>query len=83
MIVCVCNRVSDKTIALCAQQGACFDNIQLEHGVATQCGKCEGTARRIWAECHNSQRIAHLHQEWMPTTGMCLPAREHTNLQAT
>lgn len=60
MIVCVCHRVSDKTIAQAAQQGAGFDDIQLEHGVATQCGKCECTARRIWSECHGSHRMVHL-----------------------
>lgn len=60
MIVCVCHRVSDKTIARSAQQGAGFDDIQLEHGVATQCGKCEGAARQIWSECRLSGRLAHL-----------------------
>ena len=63
MIVCVCHRVSDKTIAFSAQQGAAFDDIQLEHGVATQCGKCECAARRIWSECQGRHPIAHLNQE--------------------
>ena len=63
MIVCMCHRVSDKTIALLAQQGAEFDEIQFEHGVATQCGQCECTARRIWAECRVACPVAHLHQE--------------------
>lgn len=72
MIVCICHRVSDKTIAYCAQQGAGFDDIQLQHGVATQCGKCECTARRIWSECHGRLTTAHLSQEtaqpaWTPT----------------
>lgn len=66
MIVCVCHRVSDKTIAACAQQGEGFDEIQFEHGVATQCGQCEHAARRIWSECHPSQRLLHLHQELVP-----------------
>jgi bacterioferritin-associated ferredoxin len=65
MIVCVCKRVSDKTIAQSAQQGAGFDDIQMEYGVATQCGKCECTARRIWSECHGSHRMAHLQKEVM------------------
>lgn len=60
MIVCVCHRVSDKTIAHCARQGAAFDDLQLELGVATQCGQCESSARQIWAECRVSQRMAHL-----------------------
>lgn len=63
MIVCVCHRVSDKTIALRAQQGAEFDDIQLEHGVATQCGQCECMARRIWAECRSACPVAHLRKE--------------------
>ncbi|MEW5885242.1 MAG: (2Fe-2S)-binding protein [Pseudomonadota bacterium] len=66
MIVCVCRRVSDKTIAACAQQGEGFDAIQFEHGVGTQCGQCVHTAQRIWSECHPSQRLLHLHQELAP-----------------
>lgn len=68
MIVCVCHRVSDKTIERCSRLGASFDDIQLEHGVATQCGKCEHSARSIWLECHGSQRMAHLHAEVMRPT---------------
>ena len=67
MIVCICHRVSDKTIARCAQQGAGFDELQLEHGVATQCGKCEPSARQIWAECQPSGRLAHLMQATAPS----------------
>jgi len=63
MIVCVCHRVSDKTIATAAQQGAAFDDIQLEYGVGTQCGQCECMARRIWSECHGTHRVMHLHKE--------------------
>lgn len=68
MIVCMCHRVSDKTIAFSAQQGAGFDDIQLEYGVATQCGKCECTARRIWSECQVSQITAHLNNENLSTS---------------
>jgi bacterioferritin-associated ferredoxin len=64
MIVCVCHRVSDKAIERAARAGAHFDEIQLELGVATQCGKCEGCARALWSECHSgSHKIAHLSQE--------------------
>lgn len=65
MIVCVCRRVSDKTIAHAARAGAGFDDIQLELGVATQCGKCEGCARALWSECRTSHKMAHLSQELM------------------
>jgi len=60
MIVCVCRRVSDKTIAQCARSGMAFDDIQLELGVATQCGQCECSARALFAECTPCQPVAHL-----------------------
>lgn len=51
MIVCVCNRISDREIARHARAGMGFDEIQLELGVATQCGQCEGCARDVVAQC--------------------------------
>lgn len=66
MIVCVCRRVSDKTIAQCARSGMMFEDIQMEFGVATQCGKCEDCARNVWNECCVSA-IAHVHYD-DPTT---------------
>ncbi|MBM4226196.1 MAG: hypothetical protein FJ164_00380 [Gammaproteobacteria bacterium] len=48
MIVCVCHRVSHKTIEQCARAGAHFDDIRAEHKLGSQCGQCEHTARRIW-----------------------------------
>lgn len=68
MIVCVCHRVSDHTIAHAARSGAEFDDIQLELGVATQCGKCEDCARALWSECRTSHKLAHLHQTLMPAS---------------
>jgi bacterioferritin-associated ferredoxin len=63
MIVCVCHRVSDKTIERATRAGASFDDLQLELGVATQCGKCEGCARAVWSECRGSHKLAHLSQQ--------------------
>ena len=63
MIVCVCRRVSDQTIARCARAGMAFDDIQLELGVATQCGKCEPCARSVWDECRPGRSVAHLHRD--------------------
>lgn len=51
MIVCVCNRVSDREIARHVQAGLDFSDIQLELGVATQCGQCEGCARELVDQC--------------------------------
>jgi bacterioferritin-associated ferredoxin len=58
MIVCVCNRVSDRDIARQATAGLSFDDIQLELGVGTQCGRCEGCARDVFAQCRRSNEIA-------------------------
>ncbi len=51
MIVCVCNRVSDREITRHVQAGLDFSDIQLELGVATQCGQCEGCARELVDRC--------------------------------
>ncbi|OGA98685.1 MAG: ferredoxin, partial [Burkholderiales bacterium RIFCSPHIGHO2_12_FULL_61_11] len=51
MIVCVCHRISDRDIARHARAGLSFDDIQLELGVATQCGQCESCARDVVAQC--------------------------------
>ncbi|GAB3360275.1 MULTISPECIES: (2Fe-2S)-binding protein [Giesbergeria] len=61
MIVCVCRRVSDREIARHAHAGMGFDDIQFELGVATQCGRCEGCAREVVAQCHASRPVAALH----------------------
>lgn len=61
MIICVCRRVNDKTLVRHAQAGASFDDIQMELGVATQCGKCESCARAVVAQCHGEQPVAFMH----------------------
>jgi bacterioferritin-associated ferredoxin len=60
MIVCVCRRISDREIARHARAGLGFDEIQFELGVATQCGKCEGSARDVVAQCSNVCPTAHI-----------------------
>lgn len=54
MIVCICRKISDSQIARHARAGMGFDEIQFELGVATQCGKCEGCARDVVAQCSAS-----------------------------
>jgi bacterioferritin-associated ferredoxin len=63
MIVCVCNRVSDREIARHVRAGMDFDDIQFELGVATQCGRCEGCARAVVAQCSITQPVACLSRE--------------------
>lgn len=60
MIVCVCRRVSDHEISRHARAGMSFDDIQMELGVAAQCGSCESCARDIVAQCNASHPIAWL-----------------------
>ncbi len=52
MIVCVCRKISDRDLVRHAHSGMDFDQIQFELGVATQCGRCEGCAREVIAQCH-------------------------------
>ena len=62
MIVCICRRVSDKDIARHARAGMGFDEIQFELGVAAQCGKCEGCARDVIAQCGANRPVANIQQ---------------------
>ncbi|MBS0451060.1 MAG: (2Fe-2S)-binding protein [Proteobacteria bacterium] len=66
MIVCVCRRISDREIARHARAGMSFDEVQLELGVATQCGQCEGCARDVVAQCNASHPVAALHCDTNP-----------------
>ena len=63
MIICVCQRISDRDIARHARAGMGFDDIQLELGVATQCGRCETCAREVIAQCNATHAVASLHYD--------------------
>jgi bacterioferritin-associated ferredoxin len=63
MIVCVCHRVSDREIARHVRAGMDFSDIQLELGVATQCGQCECAAREIVAQCGSTAPVAAIRHE--------------------
>lgn len=63
MIVCVCHRISDRDIARHVRAGLSFDDIQLELGVATQCGQCEGCARDVVAQCSAAHPVAALNRD--------------------
>lgn len=66
MIVCVCHRVSDREIVRHVRNGMTFDDLQLELGVATGCGRCEGCAREVVAQCSVTHPVAALHHEGTP-----------------
>jgi bacterioferritin-associated ferredoxin len=65
MIICICQRVSDRAITQMSRSGASFDDIQLELGVATQCRACEGCARELHAQCQ-SAATAYCRSEGIP-----------------
>ncbi len=58
MIVCVCHRVSDRSIVAQAQSGKSFDEIQFDLQVGLQCGNCEGCARDLVASCQCAATVA-------------------------
>ena len=57
MIVCVCRRISDRDIAQAAREGCgSFDDLQIDLGVATCCGRCAECAQQVLS-AHQSQRV--------------------------
>jgi bacterioferritin-associated ferredoxin len=51
MYVCICNPVTDSQVRNCARRGACtLSELQMELGVALQCGSCASTALAIVEE---------------------------------
>lgn len=56
MIVCVCNRISDREINRHVQQGCeSFEDLQMNTGVATCCGCCESCARDVFKAALRSE----------------------------
>jgi len=59
MIVCVCRRVSDREIQRQAAAGvSSFDELQMETGLATCCGRCESCARDVFSRAQTHGTIA-------------------------
>jgi bacterioferritin-associated ferredoxin len=49
MIVCICQRVSDRDIVRVVREGASsFEDLQIETGVASRCGCCQSCAREVF-----------------------------------
>ncbi|MBH2018225.1 MAG: (2Fe-2S)-binding protein [Burkholderiales bacterium] len=69
MIICICRRISDREIARHAHAGMGFDDIQFELGVATQCGRCEGCARDVVAQCSATRPTANVSLATLPAKG--------------
>jgi bacterioferritin-associated ferredoxin len=69
VIVCVCRRISDRDIARAAYEGMSFDDLQMEFGVATQCGSCESDARQCHAQHCCSGAVALIRRADAAPTG--------------
>ena len=62
MIVCICQRVSDRDIVRVVREGArCFESVQIETGVAVRCGCCRDCAREVFDKACDEQRAARGH----------------------
>ncbi len=60
MIVCVCRRVSDRDIERHAHNGcATFDDLQIDSGVSSCCGRCTDCAREVFESARSAQRHPH------------------------
>ncbi len=78
MIICICQRVSDRDITRMSRSGASFDDLQLELGVATQCRACEGCARELHAQCQQSSAVAYCHSANTHGQPMIMPQPSRT-----
>jgi bacterioferritin-associated ferredoxin len=55
MIVCVCRKVSDRQIRQAVADGAhSLECLQIDLGVATQCGRCADCASRVLCEARGA-----------------------------
>ena len=53
MYICICNAITERDVRECARRGCCsLDELSVELGVGTSCGKCRPTAKEILDETH-------------------------------
>lgn len=74
MIVCVCRRVSDREIErLARSRCASFDELQMESGVATCCGRCAECAQTVFSNAQAGQpAAAQVHEAVSPALALAL-----------
>jgi bacterioferritin-associated ferredoxin len=60
MIVCVCRRISDRDIERHARDGCpSFDDLQMDSGVSSCCGRCTDCARAVFENARAAERHPH------------------------
>ena len=81
MIVCVCKNISDHAIGHARQAGhTSFEDIQIELGAATCCGKCEPAVRDALCIAAAVQRI-HVYPKARPAAHAIAHLLPHTLAQ--
>jgi bacterioferritin-associated ferredoxin len=54
MIVCVCRRVSHREIESQASECDSFDELQMNTGIATACGRCSDCAQAVFRQARQA-----------------------------
>ena len=51
MYICICNAITERDVRECARRGCCsLDDLSVELGVGTGCGRCRSVAKEILDE---------------------------------
>ena len=51
MYICICNAITERDVRECARRGCgSLDELSVEHGVGTGCGRCRPAAKEILDE---------------------------------
>lgn len=75
MIVCVCNRVSDRDIDRAVRDGAqAFELMLAETRAASCCGRCRDCAREVFDAARARQGVAAPHGLAATVRALALPA---------
>jgi len=57
MIVCVCNRISSRTVEAYAREGLGIDALRADYGLASNCGQCLDHALTMIDAIQQDQRL--------------------------
>lgn len=59
MIVCVCRRISHREIESQANECNSFDELQMNTGISTACGRCSDCAQAVFEQARRSAPCIH------------------------
>jgi bacterioferritin-associated ferredoxin len=59
MYICICNAITERDVRECVRRGCCsMDELSVELGVGTCCGRCRPAASDILNETQSQPRSA-------------------------